>query len=111
MTKFLAGLGVGEVALDGRQADGADGVTQGNGGVGVATGVDDDARRPRPRFVQGINQRAFVIGLKCPHFEAERFAFGFERGVNIGQRRRAIHLRLARAEQVEVGAVEDEDGF
>ena len=35
--------------------------------------------------------------------------FPLQRRVDVGQRGRAVHARLARAEEVQVGAVEDED--
>ena len=44
MAEGLAGEDVGEMHLDHRQADGPDGIVEGDRGVGVGAGIEDDAR-------------------------------------------------------------------
>src|SRR5574341_292249 len=68
--EFLARLGVRQMALDDRQADGADRVAQGDRGVGVAAGVEDHPTGPGPGIVQGVDQRSLVVRLKRAHLEA-----------------------------------------
>ena len=52
---------------------------------------------------------AFVVGLAEIDGVAGRFGGLATERLDIGERRAAVNLRLALAEQVEVGSVEDED--
>ena len=53
---------------------------------------------------------AFMIGLAHIDFEPQFAGAVFQHSGDIVERVGAIHLRLARAVQVEIGAVEDENG-
>jgi len=64
---------------------------------------------PPPRFVQPVNQHAFVIGLAAFHLQAQRMPLPDQPRFDIGQGIVAVNLWLARAEQVQVRAVEDKD--
>ena len=43
VAEFFAGMHIGKMQFDHRDADGADGVVQGDRGMGVGTGIDGDA--------------------------------------------------------------------
>ena len=62
------------------------------------------------RLVQPIDQHAFVIGLAKVDLEAELARASRPASPRYRRGYGAVNLRLARAEQVEVGAVQDEDG-
>src|SRR3546814_13079952 len=66
--------------------------------------------RPREmRLVQPVDQHALVVRLAAIDAQAERDRLVGEPRVNVVQRVMAVYLRLARAEQVEIGARQDED--
>ena len=109
MAKLLARFGVGEMHLHHRQANGRNGITQRDRGVGIPAGIDNHSACPTPGVVQSVNQRALVIRLQTAHLDPQLFSFVFQSRVNLRQRHRAVDLRLARAEQVQVRAVENEN--
>lgn len=72
-------------------------------------GIDDDTVRPRPRRMQGINQRALVVRLLDAQFDAFAARDTLKHAVNVGERLFAIDFRFAHSEQIEVRSVQDED--
>jgi hypothetical protein len=60
-------------------------------------------------FVQPINQHAFVVGLAAFDFKAKVSALGGQPRDDIGQCVIAVYFGLTRAEQVEIGAIEDQN--
>ena len=76
----------------------------------LADSLDDRFRAACVRLVQPVDQRAFVVGLSEVDSEAVLASLGDTRRLDLGERGSAVNLRLARAEQVEVRAVEDEEG-
>jgi len=107
----LAGMDVAQVDFDGRDADGRDGVAQRVGVVGERAGVDHDAVGPPAGVVDRVHQRALVVGLQDTQRCSALRRDVFQPRVDLRQRDRAIHARFTRAEEVEIGAVEDEDAF
>src|SRR3546814_1934306 len=61
------------------------------------------------RFVQPVDQHALVVRLAAVDAEAEAGRLFREARMNLVQRIVAVDLRLAGAEEIEVGAGEDED--
>ena len=59
--------------------------------------------------VHSLDQFVLGVGLETRQRMAGCRGARGEVGIDLGQRRAAVDLRLARAEQVEVGAVQDED--
>ncbi len=57
-----------------------------------------------------VDQLAFVVGLEVLEHHAERRRQFVEAGFDVGQGGAAVALGLAGAQEVQVGAVEDEDG-
>src|SRR6185437_3863590 len=104
-------VNVGDVAFDHRDADGEDGVHDGDRGGGVAGRVDDDAGGAlRAGLLDVGDHFAFAVGLAEDDVDAEAPGGGAAERLDVGERRRAVFLRLARAEQVHVRPVEDVDG-
>src|SRR5690606_13703620 len=108
LPEALARVHVREMHFDHRHADGRDGVAQGEGRVAVGRRVEHDARRPvRARLVERVDQVALVVVLaEGEGHLRERRA---QPALQVAEANEAVDVRLARAEQVEVGAVEDED--
>ena len=105
----LAGVDIGEMDLDGGVAGSGEGVAQGDTGVGQSARVDDDARGVRRLGLEEVDQRALGVGLEWRNLAAK---LGGARGqalVDLGEGRRAVDRRLARAQHVEVGAVDRQD--
>ena len=68
--------------------------------------IDDDAGAVVDRLVDPVDQLRLAVRL----VELDRRAGGrAAHRLDLGERGRAVDLRLARAQPVEVGAVEDED--
>ena len=78
--------------------------------MGVGAGVQHDADGLAAGGVDGVHQRALVVGLEALDVEPVRVGGVLGELLDVGQRGRAVLLRLAGAEEVQVGAVEDKDG-
>ena len=92
---------------DGQRRNRADGVVDGDRGVGIGTGIDDDSGALAARLLNPVDQLAFVVGLPENDFQTVRFGALFDRILDIGKRLPAIDFRLAAANQIEVRPVED----
>ncbi len=63
------------------------------------------------RFLDPVDQFAFDVRLAEHDVEAEALGGRAAKLLDVGERGAAVFLRLARAEQVQIGAVEDVDGL
>ena len=107
--EWLAGVYVGDVYLYRRGRNGRQGVGQGNAGVSKRTGVDHDAIDRKTQFVNFIEQFPFVVRLKIPKLHVgELHLYGLQ---VVHERAAAINVRFTLAEQIQVRAVDNEDGF
>ena len=95
--------------FDGGQIDRGDGVTQRVGIVRIGCGIDNYSLRPSAVFLEEINERAFAVCLERAHAEAEPLHLGADLGVQLGERRRAVNLGLARAEQIQIRPVQNQN--
>src|SRR5262249_41602478 len=112
MAEALARKDVADVDLDNGQLDRGDRVANGDRGVGVGAGIDDDAGGlVGGGLVDQVDELALVVRLA--EFELEPVARGGVAAelLHVLEGRTAVGLWLARAEEIEVGAVEDVDGF
>src|SRR5262245_49241254 len=112
VAKPLAREDIADVDLDHWHIDRGDGVADGDRGVGIGAGVDDDpGGLLGAGGVDRIDDLALVVRLQ--EFDLEGVAAGglAAKLLHVLERGAAIGVRLARAEEVEVGAVEDVDGF
>src|SRR6478609_4781990 len=106
VAELLAGVDVADVHLDAGHPAGRERVAQGDRGVGVARGVDDEAGDAGTALLHPVDEGALVVAL--PEVEQQTGSPGgleAER-LDVGEGRAAVDLRLALAEEVEVGAVE-----
>src|SRR6185437_616624 len=109
-TERFARVRVGKVDFDERNRRGGQRVAQCHRSVGEGGRVDQDERGRVPLGgVYPIDQ--FVLGIRLVTGQrvARRFGLARQSGVDVAQRGAAIHLRLAIAEQVEVGAVKGQN--
>jgi len=73
-------------------------------------GVDDDAcRAVCAGFVEAVDDETLVIRLEVGEINVEGAAAGGEGGDDGGEGGRAVFVGFARSEEVEVGAVYEED--
>ena len=103
----LAGRRIREVDLDERSLDGQQRVPERDGGVGQPAGIDDDD--VEVALVEPVDEGAFVIGLEERDLQPQLGGPGGDPGMDLVERGAAVDLRLARPEEVEVRALEDED--
>ena len=106
---FLARMAVRDVHLDDRERHGLDAVVQRDAELREARRVEDGPRHLAHVLVEGIDQHALVVRL---HEDELHLDFRRERAqalVQLLERRRAVNVRLARPEQVEVRAVQHQD--
>src|SRR5258705_12465472 len=90
-----------------RTLDREERVAQGDRRVGQPTGIDD--RRVEVALVEAIDEGAFVVRLEEVDVEPELGRPGRDRAMDIVERIVAVDLRLARPDEVEVRALENED--
>src|SRR5665213_729891 len=110
MAEALAPEDVGDVHLDDRQGGSAQRVENGNGGMCIAAGIDDDTVGRFARLLDPIDELPLVVRLAEVDGEAERGG-ALEAGfLDIGEGLVAIGLGLPHAEEIEIGPVENEDG-
>jgi len=110
VTKGFALVHVRDMHLEERDRHAGERIAQRDAGVRQATRVDDDvAGAVEPRRVDAVDQGAFVVALKALHRHPARRAERDRSALDVGQRVVAVDLRLARAEQVQVGTVEQKD--
>ena len=78
-------------------------------GVGEGAGIDDDAPRALAAAMDPVDDLVFPVALMELDRELELRADPPAVRLDIGQRLAAVDLRLALAEQIEIGAVENGD--
>ncbi len=108
-TSRLAGEDVGEVNLDERDADGEEGVPHRDRGMGERRGVHDGAVCRLRQRLHELYQLAFMVGLAPGQLNAERRRALTDEALQIGKRLAAVELRFTRAEEIEIGTVQDGD--
>ena len=105
----LAPVNVREVDLDERDPGGEKGVADRHAGMGVRAGVDDGAVDTVARgLVDAIDESVLGVALEaCQPMPVARGERGEVR-LDVGERGVAVYLRLARAEQIQVRSVQQE---
>ncbi len=99
---------VRQMQFDHRNLGRADRIHQRDRRMGIGSGIQDHAVLSAARFVQCVDQDAFVIALHEIQRHANLLAMSPAHGLDIRECGRTIDLRLTRAEQVEVWSVQDE---
>ncbi len=89
--------------LDERDRDAGERVPQGDARVRERAGVDDDeAHRLVPGRMDPLDQRVLGVALERRELVTRALGRRVETGIDVGEGVAAVHLRLARAEQVQV---------
>ncbi len=111
VAKRLAGKHVANVQLQQRHACALDGIHQRNAGVRIGTGVQNHPGQcalgvQATGFVNPVQQLPLMVALVKAQRQAVARAGHLAQLLHIGQGVRPIDLRLTRAQQVEIGAIE-----
>src|SRR5260370_29269986 len=102
-------MGGGDMDLGGRNRKRLQAVEKGERVRRERSGVDDDARRLWSLLLQEVDDLALSIALKEVDLDTEFSRFVANRVHQVGKRLSPVDVGLALAEQVEVGAVDDEE--
>ena len=94
--------------LHGRQRHGLERVKDRHAGVGVGRGIDDDAVETIECRLDRVHDGAFVIRLEQLAFYPLRGAYLPNKGLQRGEVLFAVDVRLAHAQQVQIGTVDDQ---
>lgn len=109
LAEVLAGLHGADVYLDSRDGDGLEGVEDRHARVCVGRRVDDDAVDLAVGLLDLVDDVALVVGLEnldlVKALRGARLLADLDQAVVVVA---AVDTRLANAEHVEVGAVDDE---
>ena len=92
-----------------RRCDGADGIVESYAGVGVGTGIEDDAIDGEAHLMEFVDEGALMIALEIVYLHVGVLRPQLLQIVIEGAS--TIDVGFAAAEEVEVGTVEDEDCF
>ena len=107
MAEGLALVDIGDMYLDDGGCDGTDGIVEGDAGVGVGSGIEDDAVGGEAVGVEAVDEVTLMVALVVVELYvgvllAELLEVVFEGAV-------AIDIGLAATEEVEVGTVEEKE--
>ena len=81
LSKRFALHDVGHVHFDYGYAAACYGIAQGDAGMGISAGIEHRAAKTvKVRLLQRVNQRALVVGLDAPNFDAQLFRFLLTQG-------------------------------
>jgi hypothetical protein len=105
-----AGVDVGDMHLDDRAFAGLQRVQHRHGEMAETGGIDDDPSR-LPRLLNPVDHLVLTVGLA--EFEGKAVAGGdlAARGLDVGQGLGSIDVRLALAQKIQVGPVQQIDGL
>ena len=106
MAEAFTLVDVGKMHLDHRQLGGIESIEQGDGGMAVGAGIDDDATIGLARGLYAIDQHALVVALGELDGDPQALGFAPAGFLDVGQGLAAVDLRLPLAQHVEIGPVE-----
>jgi hypothetical protein len=109
VTKRLPPVDVAQVQLHKGKSHGQQSIPQGDGGVGVSAGIDQEALSLTPGRVDPIHQSAFVIALETVERHAQLSGQPAQISLDPRQGGAAVEARLPQTQQIEVGAIEQEN--
>lgn len=111
MSELLAAVDIADVKLDERDIHTQKGITDGNRCVREAAWVNDDAVDMAASGLYAVDNGAFVVGLECLECGTQRGCTLLCRFFDVGQSRVAVDIWFASPEEIQVGAIDEEDGF
>jgi hypothetical protein len=110
MTEFFPRKYVADMNLDEWDAYRRQRISQGDAGMGIGRRIDHNEGNPGgTRSLHLVDQLTFVIALKAFQGCAGAFCHLDQPGIDFGQGRVAIDPRFAAAQQIQVGAVQNQD--
>jgi len=77
--------------------------------VRVCASVDDDSVSPAARFVKGVDDRTFIVGLERSNLCAAFTSRLLESRIDLCQANTPVDLGLACAEKIQVWAMNNQD--
>src|SRR5579859_788237 len=77
--------------------------------MGICARIDDDPAGPVSRFVNRVNERAFMVGLHGPHADTALLGMVLDFLLNIRQRESPVYSRFAHAKHVQVWPVQQQN--
>ena len=107
--EFLPGVHVAEVNLDERDGHGQQRVPQRHAGVGQGAGVQQDEVHLAGGLLDPVDQGGLGIGLEGLQLVPGGGGGGGRGLLDVGQGRGAVQMGFPPAEQVQVGAVEQQE--
>src|SRR5690554_3143571 len=112
VTKLLALIDIGQMHFDERNLDARQRVSYRYAGMGIRSSIDDDVLRTvSPGFLNAIDKIALVIALVNHQRGTMLGRQIFKSFIDIGQAKSTVDLGLACAEQVEIGAVQNQNAL
>ena len=109
MPETLARMDVGKVDLDGRHASGRNGISQGDAGMSVGGGVEDQGVELVLGLLNPADQLPFIISLSEIDRYSSRLSSLPHASFNLLQAIGAVDVRFALTEEIEVGSIEKQD--
>ena len=106
---WRARMDVGQMDLDDRSREHPQCIEKRDRGKRIAGGVDDDRARRVDGFVDPVDKLAFAVGL--PECDLVSGGGRPALGLDLGEGSPAVDVRLAGAEPIEVGPIQNEDRF
>lgn len=94
--------------LNAGQADGRDGIAQGDTGVGVSARVKEQTISPSLSFMDRVDKRAFMVGLKKTQFDLGSGRV-IQSVIDISQAEMAIYIWFALAKEIQIRTMKNED--
>ncbi len=100
MAKRFPSIDIAQVDFNRGDGHCGDRISKGDAGVGIGSGVDQDALMMIKGSVDSINQGSFVVGLEESNFDLKGLGFRLQGTINVIQRRCAIDTGFALAEEI-----------
>lgn len=112
VAKFLSFVDIRQMHFYKRNGNSRERIPYRDTGVRICSCIDDDVLGAiAPGFLNSVDQRAFVIALKDGQRGTPFSRHLFETLIDVGQGKPAVDLGLACSEQVEIGAVQNQNAL
>src|SRR6185503_11947126 len=105
----LAGVDVGDVHFDERHLYADERVPQREAGVRVRAGVHERSLHPATHRLNRVDERALAVVLRKLDVDAQLLRYLAQALLHVRERGASIELRLPRAQQIEIGPVQNRD--
>ena len=109
MSPSLPRMHIRDVQLDERNVDAQERIPNRHAGVGVTTGVDDDNVNVPASGLDPVDDAALVVGLEVLKVNGELLGLLLGAAQDIVECGRSICFGLSRAQEVQVGSVDQKD--